>query len=391
MKIGILEPSLLMSNRYSNRIFAPKDLFLHLTDELIKKGNEVYVFTTSDIKTTAHLMSGNKELENQEFLSVRDGLKNSDVVNALTMIRNHYEYEVDLISRAFYYSNSNNFDILHSQSNVFTHYFVKFSKIPVIFTLHDPVFPQNSLECSILKMFASHNYIAISKKQAEMYKKIMNINPVAVIHHGIKLDYFNFSQDSENYISMLGRYIPEKGFEDGITISIKQNVQLKIGSSFNYQKTDYYLRKIKPFLKKDSNISELSFLNSNQRNIFFMNSKIMLMPIKWEEPFGLVMIEAMACGTPVVAYARGSVPEVIKDGETGFIVNSSEEDKRGDWIVKKTGIEGLCEAVEKIYAMPKNQYIEMRKNCRKHVENNFTVEKMVNNYEKVYREIIDKQ
>jgi len=103
------------------------------------------------------------------------------------------------------------------------------------------------------------------------------------------------------------------------------------------------------------------------------------------------MIEAMACGTPVVAYARGSVPEVIKDGETGFIVNSSEEDKRGDWIVKKTGIEGLCEAVEKIYAMPKNQYIEMRKNCRKHVENNFTVEKMVNNYEKVYREIIDKQ
>ena len=82
---------------------------------------------------------------------------------------------------------------------------------------------------------------------------------------------------------------------------------------------------------------ELNFLKEDQRNIFLMESKIMLMPIKWEEPFGMVMIEAMACGTPVVAYARGSVPEVIKDGETGLIVNPSEEDKRGDWIIKKTG------------------------------------------------------
>lgn len=100
------------------------------------------------------------------------------------------------------------------------------------------------------------------------------------------------------------------------------------------------------------------------------------------------MIEAMACGTPVVAYARGSVPEVIKDGETGFIVNSSEEDKRGDWIVKKTGIEGLCEAVEKIYSMPEEQYRQMRRNCRTHVEKNFTVERMVGEYEKVYNQIL---
>ncbi|OGK19401.1 hypothetical protein A2866_01675 [Candidatus Roizmanbacteria bacterium RIFCSPHIGHO2_01_FULL_39_8] len=389
MKIGLLEPSLLMSNRYADRVFAPKDLFLHLADGLVKKGNEVYAFTASDVKTTANILPGNKELEKQEYPSVRDGLKKTDLINALTLIRNHYEYEVDVISRAFYYSNSNNFDVLHSQSNVFTHYFVKLSGIPVVFTLHDPVFPQNSLEFSILKMFTSHNYIAISNKQAEMYRKIMNINPVAVIYHGIKLDDFVFSQTSENYISMIGRYIPEKGFEDAIASSIKQNVQLKIASSPNYQKTDYYLQKIKPFLNK--NIMELNFLKEDQRNIFLMESKIMLMPIKWEEPFGMVMIEAMACGTPVVAYARGSVPEVIKDGETGLIVNPSEEDKRGDWIIKKTGLEGLCEAVERIYSMPENQYRQMRQNCRAHVEEYFTVEEMINNYEKAYQKIIDKQ
>lgn len=100
------------------------------------------------------------------------------------------------------------------------------------------------------------------------------------------------------------------------------------------------------------------------------------------------MIEAMACGTPVVAYARGSVPEVIKDGETGFIVNPSDTDIRGNWIIKKTGIEGLCEAVERIYSMPEDQYRQMRRNCRAHVEKNFTVERMVDEYEKVYKEIL---
>ena len=98
----------------------------------------------------------------------------------------------------------------------------------------------------------------------------------------------------------------------------------------------------------------------------------------------------MACGTPVIAYARGSVPEIIKDGETGFIINSSEQDKRGDWIIKKTGIEGLCEAVEKIYSLSVEQYKQMRKNCRVHVETHFTVERMTDDYEKIYQQIIEK-
>ena len=100
------------------------------------------------------------------------------------------------------------------------------------------------------------------------------------------------------------------------------------------------------------------------------------------------MIEAMATGTPVVAFARGSVPEIVKDSETGFIVNSSDSDIRGNWIVKKTGIAGLCEAVERMYAMPTEQYQQMRRNCRAHVEAHFTVEKMVDSYEQVYQKIL---
>jgi glycosyltransferase involved in cell wall biosynthesis len=101
------------------------------------------------------------------------------------------------------------------------------------------------------------------------------------------------------------------------------------------------------------------------------------------------MIEAMACGTPVIAYARGSVPEVIVDGVTGFVVNSSDDDIRGNWIIKKTGIEGLQEAIEKIYSLSDDEYLKIRKNCRKHVEENFTFNKMVDEYEKVYKEVIE--
>ena len=135
----------------------------------------------------------------------------------------------------------------------------------------------------------------------------------------------------------------------------------------------------------------VGMLTTPRREEVMGRAKCLLFPIKWEEPFGMVLIEAMACGTPVVAYARGSVPEIIKDGETGFIVNSSDSDIRGDWIVKKTGIAGLCEAVEKIYSMSKVEYQKMRHACRTHVEANFTVEKMADNYEKVYQKILSSQ
>ncbi|MGB2762611.1 MAG: glycosyltransferase, partial [Minisyncoccales bacterium] len=107
-------------------------------------------------------------------------------------------------------------------------------------------------------------------------------------------------------------------------------------------------------------------------------AKLLLLPIQWEEPFGLVMIEAMACGTPVIAFRRGSVPEIIKDGVTGFIC-------------KPNDLNLMIKTVKKIYQMPEAEYKKMRHNCRRHVEKNFSVEKMVDNYEKVYYKILARQ
>jgi len=178
--------------------------------------------------------------------------------------------------------------------------------------------------------------------------------------------------------------------EDAIEVAHRLRRKLVIGarvdkeseSNFNYYKTQ-----IEHKLQQTPVVNH-GEMTSEKRNELIASSRCFIFPIKWEEPFGLVMIESMASGTPVIAYARGSTPEVIKDGETGFLVNSSEEDIRGDWIIKKTAIEGLCEAVEKIYAMPEEEYKAMRRNCRAHVEKNFTVERMVDEYETVYQQII---
>ena len=129
-------------------------------------------------------------------------------------------------------------------------------------------------------------------------------------------------------------------------------------------------------LKGAHNIKFIGPAGHDEKIIYLQNAKAFLMPIHWEEPFGLVMIEAMATGTPVIAYGRGSVPEVVKDGETGFIVPPEK------------GVEGLIEAVKKLYAMPEEEYARMRKNCRKHVEDNFTAYRMVSDYEKLYYSLI---
>ncbi len=389
MKIGLLEPSILMSKRFGNRIFAPKELFICLADGLVKRGHEVYAYASSELNTLAQVIGGNKTLENSEFPSARDVRKVEEVSSSLTVIRNHFEYEIELISKAFFHAKQNNLQILHCQSHMFTHYLVKFVKFPVIFTLHDPVFPNNTLEYLVLNTLSNHNYISISESQKRNYKKLMNINCVATIHHGIKAEDFPFSETSENYLSMIGRYIPEKGFSDGIALALRLKTPLRLASSENYKSSDYYLKEIKPYIDFKT-VTETNFLSPPEKNTFLRKSKILLFPIRWEEPFGLVMIEAMACGTPMVAFAQGSVPEVIKDGKTGFIVNISDTDIRGDWIVKKTGLEGLCEAVEQIYSMPEDRYREMRRACREHVEKNFTVERMVDQYEKVYQEILNK-
>lgn len=211
-------------------------------------------------------------------------------------------------------------------------------------------------------------------------------NQKFIISHGVDISKFSLNEKNNDNICWVGRINPStpKGVSSAVDIATQLRKKINIFGSI--EDSDYQL-----IVKNWKSNDLISFYECKSDKDIIYNAKLFLFPIQWEEPFGLVMIEAMACGTPVVAYARGSVPEVVKDGETGFIVNSSDADIRGDFIIKKTGIEGLCEAVNRIYAMPEDEYRQMRRNCRRHVEENFTVERMVDAYEKVYREILLKK
>ncbi len=279
----------------------------------------------------------------------------------------------------------NSYDLVHFNTApmVFSLAFSRRINIPKVFTFHNQFSEPYD---KILDIYAKDNknyFISISLAQRKL---ISTINYAGNIYHGIDTKFFHNNVKNDNYIFFCGRFHPEKGLDLAISVAKKLNKKLIFTGQESFSGSAYYNNLIKPSID-DTQIIEKK-LNAREELVkLYSEAKLFLLPIQYEEPFGLVFIEAMATGTPVVAFARGSVPEVIKDGETGFIINPSDQDIRGNWIIKKTGIEGLYEAVERIYNMSSDQYLQMRQNCRKHVEENFTIERMVDEYEKVYQKI----
>ena len=284
------------------------------------------------------------------------------------------------------------YDIVHLHSNYFLLEMGIFNEIvdtPIVVTIHSILLNQNNLKKIILNFNLKNKYfISISNKQRDFYP----FSFFKTVYNGINLSLFSFQPNSkEKNIIFVGRTVKVKGIKEALEVSIRTKIPLKFTGKTDSE-INFFNNEILPFVNKHKNLIQYyKTINRNNISDFYSFGRILLFPIQWEEPFGLVMIESMACGTPVVAFARGSVPEVIKDGETGFIVNPSDDDVRGNFIIKKTGIEGLCEAVERIYSMPEEQYRKMRRACREHVEKNFTVERMVDEYEKVYEEIISQR
>lgn len=385
MKIGLLLPSVYMGSKYKNKIFAPKELFLNLANGLVDKGHEVYVYSSPDTKTKAHLVPGEERFINKDFISPKfrgldrlDKLKNAHIVT-------RSEYEIDLSVKAYLHARDKKLDIVHSyHSDAFTaHYLNHLEPLKTVYTLHDPKPLREHLVYWRLKFFKKDNYIFISDSQLNKFNGM--VHSVGVIRHGVDIDKFIFDKTGGNYLAFLGRYIKEKGVAEAIYAAEKTDKTLKMVGDDAYRVLPYYQKNILPKLKK-GRVEDTSFGEAG-RDEFLRKAKALLFPILWDEPFGMVMIEAMSCGTPVIAFNRGSVEEVIKDGITGFIIEQ-DKSKTSKWVIKKTGKEGLIEAINRIYGMSKEEYEQMRLSTRKHIEDNFTIDKMVEEHEKVYKKII---
>ncbi len=302
----------------------------------------------------------------------------------------YFKFEQLLISKAL--SMQSQFDLFHFNlgNGDLLLPFAPFIRKPVLVTLHGPFTSEYLKEYFTLAEKCENIYfVPISEAQRA---SMPGLNYMKTIHHGIDTNRnFKYSHKGGTSIMWAGRAVPEKGLEAVLQVIKRVKKEAHLYMLIKPHVLDWLHNKI---LKQLHSINRSTPINA-EFNLSrlelipkYQNSKVFLSPVQWEEPFGFVMVESMSCGTPVVAYARGSVPEIIEDGVTGFIVNSSDEDIRGDYIIKNTGVKGLCEAIEKIYAMPEQEYLAMRKNCRERAITHFSIDKMVEKYIDVYKSIV---
>lgn len=238
----------------------------------------------------------------------------------------------------------------------------KLAEIPIIITLHDPITPFRQL---VLKESAKNKnlfFVSISRNQRQPFKRA---NFIATVYNGIKLNDYQFQARPGNYYLFSGRLLPKKGVHIAARIARRLNLNLKIaGPRYDLATSNYFKRHLEPYLS--SKIKYLGALPPAKLISNYQNARALFFPIQWAEPFGLVMIEAMACGAPVIAFGRGSVPEVVKDGVTGFIVDTEKE---------------MIAAVKKIDQID-------RAACRAWVEQKFSAERMIGEYEKAYYKVL---
>jgi glycosyltransferase involved in cell wall biosynthesis len=318
----------------------------HLCEGLQKLGHDVTLFASGDSNVPCKLSATHpKSL-------IEDGISWVD-----------HTYNMLNLSRA--YQRSSEFDIIHTHIDLWEIYFAPLVKTPSIHTIHNPLYSsrKNDSRLTMFQKFKDNNYVAISNSHRKLSRA--KINFVKTIYNGIKMSDFEFNPNPKDHFVWCARIDKYKGIENAIKIAKKAGVKLVLAGRLDPTQKDYFNSKIKPHLGKDIKyIGEYSF---EEKSEFFGNARALLYPIEWHEPFGLNMTEAMACGTPVIAYNMGSVPEVVKDGKTGFIVKD---------------IAGAVKAVKKIDQIN-------RADCRDWVQKKFSTEVMVGNYEQAYYDIIN--
>ncbi|MDX2098703.1 MAG: glycosyltransferase family 4 protein [Leptolyngbyaceae cyanobacterium bins.59] len=316
-----------------------------LTDELVRRGHEVTLFASGDSQTLAKL-----ESVHPRALRLDPTIKECGI------------YEMLQLSQV--YERAQEFDIIHSHMGCTALPYANFVKTPTIHTLHGIFTPDNE---KLFTYARRQPFVSISNSQREPR---LGLNCVSTVYNGINTDIYPFASKPQDppYLAFLGRISPEKGTHLAIEIAKRTGWRLKIAGKIDRVDRDYFEEQIKPHIDGDQ-IEYQGEANHEHKCRLMSNAVATLFPITWREPFGLVMVESMVTGTPVIAMRLGSTPEVIADGKTGF----------------------LCDTVEDcIAALDRIPTID-RRACRDHVVANFSVQRMVEGYEAVYRSLIDER
>jgi glycosyltransferase involved in cell wall biosynthesis len=314
----------------------------YLTEELVQQGHDVTLFATGDSQTNARLNP-----------MCREGLRKANGVS------NPHAPFTMMLEKAF--AAADQFDVIHSHLDFLTFPLARRCGTPVLTTLHGrldlpelkPIFAE-FIDCPLISIsHAQRQPLAWASWQQTIY-------------HGLPENLYSFYPFSQPYLAFIGRLTPEKRPDHAIEIAKRAGMPLKIAAKVDPVDREYFRTVIQPLLS-DPLVEFVGEVTDAEKNELLGNAFALVAPFDWPEPFGLVFIEALACGTPILAYRRGSVPEIIDDGQTGFI----------------------CDTVDQmVNTVPRVSTLD-RKHCRQVFEKRFTLKRMVQDYLAAYETLVD--
>jgi glycosyltransferase involved in cell wall biosynthesis len=315
----------------------------YLTEQLIRLGHQVTLFASGDSQTSAELVP-----------VCECGLwRDSTVWDTLT----HHVRQLELVA-----NEAERFDVLHFHGDPFHFPLARRLGCRHVTTLHGRLLPAD--HGPLFREFSEAPLVSISDDQR---RPTPWANWAGTVHHGLPLSELLFQQTPDHYLLFMGRIMPEKRLDRAVEIARRTGSPLKVAAKVHPGEREYFHKEIEPLLKESRSFVEyLGEIGGAVRQEVLGKASALLFPIEWPEPFGLVMIEALACGTPVVAFRRGAVPEVIDDGVTGFVVDTIDE---------------AVSAVRRIGELS-------RRHCREVFEMRFSAERMACEYVKIYQALL---
>jgi glycosyltransferase involved in cell wall biosynthesis len=312
-----------------------------LTEELVAQGHQVTLFASGDSVTTARLVA-----------ACDTALRlNADCVD---QVANHIAM-LQLVQNEI-----ENFDVIHYHIDYLHYPSRRLNPFSHITTLHGRL-----NICDLQRLYALFEDMPVVSISHAQRKPRPELNWVGNVYHGLPSTLFKPNFEKGKYLAFLGRVSPEKGIDRAIRIAIRSGIPLKIAAKIDKGDKHYFEQHIRNLLEHPL-VEFLGEINENEKQEFLSNAIALLFPIDWPEPFGLVMIEAMACGTPVIAYRNGSVSEIIKHGRSGFIVENEEQ---------------AIKAIQNISLLE-------RRECRMSFEERFSSDRMAKEYTNIYRQMI---
>jgi glycosyltransferase involved in cell wall biosynthesis len=313
----------------------------YLTEELVRQGHEVTLFASGDSSTQAHLVAP----------CPRSLRLDDQCVDQLA-------HHVVLLEQVFRQASA--FDIIHFHID-YLHFPLSVRQtIPQVTTLHGRLDLPDLIP--LYQAFPSVPVVSISDSQR---LPLPWLHWQGTVYHGLPTDLYTFQETPGTYLALMGRISPEKGVDQAIAIAQHVGMPLKIAAKVDRVDREYFQEVIQPLLD-NALVEYVGEIGENDKGAFLGGASALLFPIDWPEPFGLVMIEALACGTPVIAYCSGSVPEVLEDGVTGWIVED---------------VETAVQAVARLSTIS-------RARCRQVFEERFSASRMAQDYVRIYQQML---